>query len=154
MSRIRGSIEIARPPEVVFDTVADQANEIRYNAAMSDSVKLTDGPIGVGTRFRATMGRARKPLHLLTEYTAYERPRRLASRSTMAGAVAEGEVRCEPIPAGTLFSWDWQISVTGVGRLAAPLIGMIGRRQERRIWAGLQRMLEDEQPEGRAGGRA
>ena len=146
MSSIRGSIEIARPPEIVFDTVADQTNEIRYNAGMTDSVKLTDGPLGVGTTFQSTMGRGRTALPMITEYTAYERPRRLASRSTMSGAVAEGEVRCDPIPGGTRFSWDWQISVSGAGRFAGPLIGFIGRRRERQIWAGLKRMLEEDAP--------
>jgi hypothetical protein len=31
MSRVRGSIEIARAAEEVFDVVADQRNEVHYN---------------------------------------------------------------------------------------------------------------------------
>ncbi|HMT48758.1 dienelactone hydrolase family protein [Dietzia sp. UBA5065] len=143
MSRIRGGIEIARGPEEVFDVVADQRHEVLYNPGMVDSVKLTDGPIGVGTRFRATMRTRGRPVHFTTECTAFDRPRRIATRSVMAGSVAEGEVRCDPIPGGTLFSWDWEVTVGGPARLAGPLVGVIGRRQERRIWAGLKRLLED-----------
>ena len=146
MSRVRGSIEIARGSEEVFDVVADQRNEVHYNPEMTDSVKLTDGPIGVGTKFRATVLSRGKQMEMTIECTGFDRPRRFATRSVMAGAVAEGEVRCDPIPDGTLFSWDWQVSVSGPARIAGPLIGVIGRRQERRIWTGLKRMLENGQP--------
>lgn len=48
MVRVRGSLDIARPVEEVFDFVADQRNEVRYNPAMTDSVKITDGRSGWG----------------------------------------------------------------------------------------------------------
>lgn len=144
MSKVRGSIEIARDVEDVFDVVADQRNEVDYNPQMIDSLKITDGPIGVGTKFRATVLGRNKPVEMIIECTGFDRPRRFATRSVMAGAVAEGEVRCDPISTGTRFSWNWRISVIGPLRLAGPLIAVIGRRQERRIWTGLKRMLEED----------
>lgn len=146
MSRVRGSIEIARGAEEVFDVVADQRNEVHYNPEMTVAVKVTDGPVGVGTTFRATVLSRGKPVEMTIECTGFDRPRRFATRSVMAGAVAEGEVRCDPVLGGTLFSWDWRVSVSDPARIAGPLIGVIGRRQERRIWTGLKRMLEDGQP--------
>ncbi len=125
--------------------IADQRNEVHYNPEMTDSVKVADGPIGVGTKFRATVLSRCRPVETTIECTGLDRPRRFATRSVMAGAVAEGEVRCDPISAGTQFSWDWQVSVSGPARITGPLIGVIGRRQGRRIWTGLKRMLEDGQ---------
>lgn len=122
--------------------VADQRNEVRYNPGMTESVKITDGPIGVGTRFRATVLSRGQPLEMTIECTGFDRPRRFASRSVMAGAVADGEVRCEPVPGGTRFVWDWKVSVSGPARFAGPLVGLIGRRQERMIWTRLKRVLE------------
>jgi hypothetical protein len=55
VTKIRGGIVIGRPMDVVFDVVADQRNEPAYNRMMTYSEKLTDGPIGVGTQFRATI---------------------------------------------------------------------------------------------------
>lgn len=46
MSRVRGSLDIARPDDVVFDVVADQRNEPSYNPTMPEATKLTPGPIG------------------------------------------------------------------------------------------------------------
>ena len=142
MTRICGSIEIRRPVEEVFDFIADQRNELRYNPKMTESVKLTEGPIGVGTRFRATVLSAGKPLPMMIEYTGFDRPQRLRSRSVMTGSLVEGEVCCQPVPAGTRLTWEWDVRVSGPARFAGPLIGWIGRREERFIWTGLQRHLE------------
>lgn len=85
MSRVCGSIEIARKVEDVFDVVADQRNEVAYNPEMTESVKLTDGPIGVGTRFRATALSRGKPIEMTIECTGYDRPRLFATRGPAVG---------------------------------------------------------------------
>lgn len=143
---IRGSLDINRPVEQVFDTVADQRNEPHYNPRMTASAKITDGPIGTGTRFEATVLSRGKPLTVTIEYTGFERPHRIASRSVMAGAIAQGEVRCAPVDVGTRLSWDWTVTVTGPAKLLGPVIGAVGRRQERAIWTGLRRLLETSGP--------
>jgi Polyketide cyclase / dehydrase and lipid transport len=83
MARVRGSIDIDRPVDEVFDVVADQTNEPRYNPAMTASHRLDDGPIGVGTRFRATVLIQGKPQQVEIEITGFERPSEMASRSVM-----------------------------------------------------------------------
>ena len=86
MSRVRGSLDIARPVEVVFDVVADQRNEPSYNPTMTAATKVTDGPIGVGTRFDATVMSRGTPRPVTIEYTSFERPHRIDSHSVMDGA--------------------------------------------------------------------
>jgi hypothetical protein len=49
-ARIQGSLQIDVPPEPIFDLISDQRNEPRYNPKMRHVRKLTEGPIGVGTR--------------------------------------------------------------------------------------------------------
>jgi hypothetical protein len=51
MVRVEGEIVIDRTEEV-FDFVADERNEPRYNPKMRRAEQISDGPIGVGTRFR------------------------------------------------------------------------------------------------------
>jgi len=61
--RIDGQIVINRPVEEVFDFVADERNEPRYNARMRRAEQISEGPIGLGTRYRAelvSMGRTIK----------------------------------------------------------------------------------------------
>ena len=143
MTRVTGSIVIDRPIEEVFDAVADQTNEPRYNPSMTTSRQVTDGPIGVGTRFLAMILIRGRPMKVDIEVTRYERPTVLGTRSVMGRSTAVGELRLEPLASGTLFSWDWDVSVAGAARLLDPVVAFIGRRQERAIWTGLKHWLED-----------
>lgn len=64
MARVSGEIRIERPVEEVFDFVADPRNEPIYNPRMLQSEKITDGPIGVGTRFRARARSGRRTVEI------------------------------------------------------------------------------------------
>jgi hypothetical protein len=74
MVRIEGEIVIKRPVEEVFDFVADERNEPRYNPYMRRAELISTGPIGLGTRFRAEMSRMGRATEMITEFTGYERP--------------------------------------------------------------------------------
>lgn len=142
MARVHGSIDIDRPLDEVFDVVADQTNEPRYNPSMVASRRVTGGPIGVGTRFEATVLNRGKPHEVAIEITAFERPSETASRSVIEGNTVTGGLHFTPISSGTRLSWDWDVQIGGAARVLGPLVGMIGRRQERAIWSGLKRFME------------
>lgn len=142
MARVCGAIVIATPPEVVFDHVADQRNEPTYNPQMARAEKLTDGPIGVGTRFAAVITSRGRQSEMVIEITEYQRPIRLGSRTTMSEAIVDGTLTFEAVSVGTRMSWCWTVTPTGFARVLAPLVGVLGRRQEQRIWTGLKHHLE------------
>jgi Polyketide cyclase / dehydrase and lipid transport len=139
---IEGEIVIERPVEEVFDFAADECNEPRYNPHMRRAEQLTDGPVGVGTRFRAEMTSMRRAIPMVTELTAYQRPRRYASTTQLSLMETSGTVTFEPISEGTLLRWAWQVEPRGALRAVTPIMARIGRRQEHAIWAGLKRVLE------------
>ena len=146
MVTIEGSTTIARPVEDVFDFVADERNEPRYNPQMTCVEKLTPGPIGTGTRWSATVDSSGRPLEMVLEVTDFDRPHRLASTTTMAAAEIQGALTFEPGPAGTVMRWSWDLRPTGAFRLLAPLFAAPGRCQEAAIWAGLKRTMESDGP--------
>jgi hypothetical protein len=141
MTQIQGEIEIGRPIEEVFDFVADERHEPDFNPRMLSAEKLTPGPIGAGTRFTARM-RGPRPVGLTVELTEYDRPRRLGSRTHLSAMDIEGALTFEPGGNGTRMRWAWELEPHGVLRLLRPLLGFVGARQERAIWAGLKRRLE------------
>jgi uncharacterized protein YndB with AHSA1/START domain len=142
MAHIQGEVLIRRPAAEVFDFVADERNEPTYNRDMLGSEKVTDGPIGLGTRFRATMRSRRRPLRMDIEYTGFDRPHRIASTTRMAAADFTGTVTFTPTPVGTRLRWSWEARPKGAVRLLAPLFGPIGARQERRTWTALRDHLQ------------
>ncbi len=83
MIRIEGEILINRPPEEVFDFIADERNEPLYNPRMRHAEQISDGPIGVGTRFRSESASMGRPVEMIIEVTDYQRPRKLASSTHM-----------------------------------------------------------------------
>jgi hypothetical protein len=148
VARVEGEIVITRPIEEVFDFVADERNEPRYNPNMRRSEKISEGAIGVGTRFRAEIMSRGRPAEMLIEFTAYDRPRQLASVTTLSTMEIRGALSFEPIPEGTRMRWSWTLKPRGLLRLMTPIVARIGGRQERDIWTGLKRVLEE--PDARA----
>ena len=142
MVRIEGEIVIKRPVEEVFDFVADERNEPRYNPHMRRAELISTGPIGLGTRFRAEMSRMGRATEMITEFTGYERPHRLASSTHLSAMEIEGSLIFDPVPEGTRMGWSWKLEPRGVLRLMSPLVARMGKRQEETIWANLKQLLE------------
>lgn len=142
---LSGEVVIRRRPEEVFDFVADETNEPRYNPGMARAEKLTEGPIGVGSRFGAMMGRGRRGFPMTMEVTGFDRPHRLASRTTMAGMDVDGAVTFTADgPAGdmTRLRWDWDLEPRGWLRAIVPLAPRLLSRWEARNWRRLKQHLE------------
>ena len=142
MIQIKGDIVIDRPVEDVFDCVADECNEPRYNAQMRLAEKISDGPIGVGTQYRAEVVSGGRPVSMVIEFTEYERPRRLASKTTMSAMDIEYTLTFERVREGTRMRWSGEIEPHGMLKLMGPLVAWMGQRQELRIWTGLKGLLE------------
>jgi carbon monoxide dehydrogenase subunit G len=140
---IEGEIVIKRPVEEVFDFAVDVCNEPRYNPHMRRAEQITDSPVGVGTRFRAEISSMRRTVPMVTEITAYERPRRYASSTHLSFMDTTGSVTFEPVLEGTRMQWSWRVEPRGVVRLMTPIMARIGRRQEQANWEGLKRVLEE-----------
>ena len=145
MARIEGEILIERPVEDVFDYVSDERNEPTYNSAMLRADKVSDGPIGVGSRFVATVRQGRRPVDMEIQFTEYDRPRLLASTSRSETLHVAGTLTFGPAAGGTRMHWSWDVHPRGLMRALGPLLAWIGRRQERRIWTGLKDLLESDE---------
>jgi hypothetical protein len=144
MARVDGDIIIRRPVESVFDFVADERNEPRYNPRMLTAQPLSDAPIGLGTRFRAELKTMRRTMPMTIEFIGFDRPRRLASATHSSMMTTVGALTFEPAPEGTRMRWSWDVQPRGLLRLMLPIVALIGRRQERTIWGNLKRLLESE----------
>jgi hypothetical protein len=142
MARIAGEIVIGRPVDAVFDYVADQRNEPRYNPQMVRAEKITAGPVGKGTRFRSAVASKGRTAEMLIECTGYDRPALFATTTTMEQADISYTLTFEPAAAGTRMRWSGRVRPKGALRLLGPVIIRMGRRQEQRIWASLKKQME------------
>jgi hypothetical protein len=104
--------------------------------------KITAGPVGKGTRFRSAVASMGRIAEMLIECTGYDRPKMLASTTTMAQA--ESATRCSSShpPAAPGCGGRGQLRPKSALRLLDPVITWLGIRQEQRIWASMKRHLE------------
>jgi hypothetical protein len=145
MARIEGEIVIAAPIEQVFDTVADERNEPRYNPRIIRARKTSQGPVGRGTRFTAEPRGAGHRGIMTVQIVDYDRPRRLATSVRSSYMDVDGVLIFAPAGAGgTLMRWSWDMRLRGAMRVLSPLIRVIGPRWEYRNWAGLKQFAESD----------
>ena len=152
MARIEGEIIIERPIEEVFDFVADERNEPRYNPRMLSAELVSEEPIGVGSRFRAELKTPGRTMSMTVQFTDFDRPRRLASTTHSSMMQTNGALTFEPQEDGTLMRWSWDVQPHGPMRVIPAAVGLIGRRQEQRIWGNLKRLLESRDLKSRPAG--
>jgi Polyketide cyclase / dehydrase and lipid transport len=85
------------------------------------------------------MGRA---VPMVIEVTEYDRPRLLASTTHLSSMEIRYTLTFEAVPEGTRMRWSGDLEPRGILKLMGPLVALMGRRQERRIWTALKHFLE------------
>ncbi|GAA1036338.1 hypothetical protein GCM10009557_46820 [Virgisporangium ochraceum] len=142
MTRIRGEITIDAPVEDVFDLVADERNEPRYNPRISRAVKVNAGPVGPGARFMAEPRGGGYRRAMAMTILEYDRPRRLHNAVRASYLRVDGVLTFQEVPGGTRLSWNWDTALVGPMKILSPLLAVVGPAWERRNWVGLRTFME------------
>ena len=141
MLEARGQTEINRPPEVVFDYLADLRNEPMWLPGASDVALTSDGEISSGSTFRGTYARAGT---VTCRLTSYQRPRHLVIHGEGRGMTFDDEVTLTSSGLGTRLDAVMRTQPKGVFRLFAPMMGRIISNQFQSNWDALKSVLESD----------
>jgi Polyketide cyclase / dehydrase and lipid transport len=116
---IEAAIDIERPAEVVFGYCSDHTNELEWNPAMRRVAKITDGPIGVGTRYEMEL----LPGHpIIGECVAFNPPASWVVAGSVNGMRSSFSGRVVPVPAGARLGLRMEIETRGLRRAVLPLL--------------------------------
>lgn len=109
-----GSIVLDKPVEEVYRFLTDPDRDTNWRRPhVLSSRKLTDGPLGVGTRFETVNKFWGKKETVVTEITSMQPPTELGWKQVNKGTfVTDGSYRLEPANGGTRFT----LTLTGEGR--------------------------------------
>ena len=140
---VRTSVVIQRDAHTVFSFVADSRNEPKYAPEMESVEKITDGPIGVGTRFRSRIRLPNGVFEGEEEITEFEPPNRMVSRVATALRPNVGVMTFE----ATRLTYRFDTEITYGGALMNQglmrwLIAKDQRSHRKEIWARLKLLLE------------
>jgi carbon monoxide dehydrogenase subunit G len=140
MITAQGEIQIERPPEEAFDFIADLRNEPQFNPDASDIVKVTGGPVGLGTVYTENV----KPLGAFeVTIDRYERPSLLGFDAKNARADIRVRFHFTPEGDGTRLRAEIEMQPKGALRLAEPLLRpMMRRMYERKRAPMIKQALE------------
>jgi uncharacterized membrane protein len=142
MKPVETSVVINRPLEACFAYLTDLGNDVEWRREWIDAEKTTDGPHGVGARYRLTgafLGR-----RYATEYEAiaYE-PNRLAAWKAVSGPLPLTFSRAfEGVEGGTRVTMRYEGEMRGLLNLAGPVIAGVGRRQLEGDFPKLKQLME------------
>ena len=138
MAVIENSVQIDRSPDDVFDYLVDLRNELEWNPDAQSMKKLTDGAIGVGTRFLAKW----KQSGLIeVECIRFERPHGWAYSNGGSLSVVF-DVTLTPQGAGTLLASRFEAHPHGLTKLFFPILLQALRRGEKQNMRCIKQALE------------
>jgi uncharacterized protein YndB with AHSA1/START domain len=142
MPVIRNSVVVRRAPDEVFDYLSDLRAELEWNPRCEVMEKLTEGPVGLGTRYRAKW---KSSPYVEVETVAFDRPHSWTAHN---GGPIEVTFSCrvEPVPEGTLLRAEFEPTPHGWFRLIFPIFLAVIRREEKANMGHLRDALE-RQPE-------
>ncbi len=132
-------IEVSRPPEEVFDFLADIRNEAAWNPRIVRIDKMSEGSIGAGTTFHG-LYKGIGPLH--TELVEFERPHRLSFRSRGPRMRIAGTFVLSAVQGKSSVALSADLEPQGPFRFIAPLMAPLIKRQNAAAGTRLQQTLE------------
>ncbi|HEX2141391.1 MAG TPA: SRPBCC family protein [Candidatus Limnocylindria bacterium] len=129
MIKEEGNVIIRRPLEEVFAYVSDLTHSAEWQGGLLEVRKLTEGPIGVGTRYAFVRQFLGRQMESTNEFVAYEPDVTVRFKIPSGPMPGQGTYLFEATPDGTKVTARVELEPIGLTRLAGPLIAASLRRE-------------------------
>jgi uncharacterized protein YndB with AHSA1/START domain len=116
VATFENTVMIARPIEDVFAFLSDLENIPKWNYAIVETRKISEGPVGVGTTYHQVRSVPRRSEERL-EITTYNPPRQLQIRGQLGPFASRLIYALDAIPEGTRVTNTVELELGGPGRL-------------------------------------
>jgi uncharacterized protein YndB with AHSA1/START domain len=130
---------IRRSPEDVFDYCSDLRSELEWNPKVKYIEKLTDGPVGVGTRYRARWANSGPTT---VEVVRFDRPRSWETTTKARGMVIRFQGTVADAAPGARYTASLELHPRRLAWLVAPLALLAMRRQDQHNMRRIREALE------------
>ena len=139
--RVQGETVVDLTPDEAFRLFADLERSGEYSAPVIERRKVTEGPVGAGTRYHAVDQWPGRKVEFEVEITEFAPPTAIAARwsEPMPG---EWEAHFTESAGATRLVFEATMSPSGIMGLLAPLMGLWARRQTKRFLADFKSWAE------------
>jgi uncharacterized membrane protein len=143
MAGMRAEIEINRPVEAVYAHFLDlERNIVANDPTVESVVKVTEGPIGPGTKYtlrQPVLGKVREQTVWIT---AVDPNRRIDMEAAFGPVRPRFSLAFEPITSGTRVTYRGNSRPVGPFKLVTVLMDRIGQRNWKRRLSLMKAVLE------------
>ncbi len=141
--KFSNTITIERSPHDVFEFVSDLENIPKWNYAIAETRKVSEGPVGVGTTYRQARSLPRRSEETL-QVTQFEPDRRFAVNGGLGPFEGTLAYEFEDLGGFTRLTNEADLDAQGIMKLAAPIASGRVRSAVAANLETLRRLLERE----------
>lgn len=134
---------IARTPKEVFDFITASENAPKVAPNIKSMVKLTEGTVGVGTRYRETRLMNGKEAQAELEIVDFEPGQRYAMKNATEGIETIYRYTFQQEKDGTRVDLICELHTSGVKKLMLPLVSSILKKEDGEHLQRLKKVMED-----------
>ena len=142
MIRIAATVRIDKPIEEVFDYILDFENAAEWQTGVVKSLKVSDGPVGVGTRFEEDVRMVARKVRAVCVISGVEPGESVSFVATSAPIDYQGEFLFERDGAGTQVKIVASAEMKGAWKLLGPLFALDARSGARKELGRIKTALE------------
>ena len=135
---------IACPPQRVFEFISDANNAPKIVPAVKSTVKLTEGPPRVGTRYRETRFMNGKEQQVEMEVKEYAPPAVYAMQNVTDGFETVYRYQLHPEREGTHIDLVCEVKAAGVKKLMLPMIASVLKKEDGAHLQTLKKVMEEQ----------
>ena len=135
---------IARSPKEVFDFITASENAPKVVPSVKSMVKLTEGPIRVGTRYRETRLMGGKEAHAELEIVDLDPNQKYAMKNVTDGIETVYRYTFLPERDGTRVDLVCELNASGIKKLMLPMVASILKKEDGQHLQRLKKVMEKE----------
>jgi len=128
---VSGNVVVHKPIQEVFDLFADLEKSHEYSRPVIERTKLTEGPVGAGTRYSARDQWPGRQVEFTVEITEYKSPDLIAASWTSPMAGGWRAEFTEADSSGTRLDFHASMKPSGIMGLLSPILRPWASRQTR-----------------------
>jgi carbon monoxide dehydrogenase subunit G len=141
MARYRASIETLWTPAEAFAYLSDFSTSAEWDPGVIEATRVGARAAGEGTEFRLVAAFLGRKTPLTYRVVEYDRPRAVTFVGGNATVVSRDRITFETIATGTRVTYDADLRLKGLLRLAGPFLALAFPRVGDRALAGLSEVL-------------
>ena len=134
---------VARPPKEVFDFIVASENAPKIVNSVTSMVKLTEGPVRVGTRYRETRLMNGKEQQAELEIVEFEPTQKYAMQNVTSGIETTYRYNLQPERDGTRIDLVCEVKAKGIKKLMLPLVASILKKEDGDHLQRVKKVLEE-----------